>query len=50
MEYELIIIWDTGEKTITDCRTYEEAKKVEYEMKKCFGGQLSWTGIRDKRN
>lgn len=49
MEYELIIIWSTGEKTIEVCSSKEQAEEGEKNYKMAFGGQISWTGIREKR-
>ena len=44
--YELIIIWETGEKEIYSYPTRDMAEKTEREMRKVFGNQISWTGIR----
>ena len=49
MEYELIVIWCTGEKEIYGYSNKSEAETGESNMKMAFGNQVSWTGIREKR-
>ena len=49
MEYELIIIWSTGEKDIQLYSSKEKAEEAVKNYKKAFGGQISWAGIREKR-
>ncbi len=44
---ELIVIWQTGEKQIYPCDSYEAAKQAEANMRKAFGSQISWTGINE---
>ena len=44
--YELIIIWETGEKEIYSYATEEEAETSCREFKMIFGGQISWAGTR----
>lgn len=44
--YELIIIWEDGEKEIYAYRTEEKAEITGAEMKKAFGNQISWYGVR----
>lgn len=46
MKYELIIIWETGEKETYKYNSYEEAKQGADNMKMCFGKQIVWTGIK----
>lgn len=46
--YELIIIWEDGEKQTYNYDTYEEASQGVSNMKKAFGNQISWTGINRK--
>lgn len=48
MAYELVLIWDTGEKEIYEYRTEEEAIQTAVNMKKAFGNQIAWTGTRRK--
>lgn len=45
MEFELIVIWDTGEKDISPYDSFESAKKGESYMRMAFGNQISWTGM-----
>lgn len=47
--YELVIIWESGEKEVYAYRTRERAEKTASEMKKVFGNQISWTGVREGR-
>jgi len=49
MGYELIVIWETGEKNIYKCQTEEEAEKAEKGFNMAFGKQIYWTGIRRER-
>ena len=46
MKYELVVIWDDGEKEVFSYPTEAEAKEAEDGYHKAFGNQLSWTGIR----
>lgn len=46
--YELILIWETGEKETYIYNTYEEAQQGANNFKKAFGSQVSWTGIDKK--
>ena len=45
-KYELVIIWDDSEKTIYQYETEEKANRAGHEMKKAFGNQISWYGVR----
>lgn len=47
-EYELVIVWESGEREILTFKTAEEAIKAKANMEKAFGSQL-WAGIREKR-
>lgn len=49
MRYELVVIWETGEKEIYAYTTRERAEKTGSEMKKVFGNQITWTGVREVR-
>ena len=49
MKYELIIIWDTGEKATHIYNTYRKALEAEKNFKMVFGRQISWMGINEKR-
>lgn len=48
IKYELIIIWDTGEKEIHDYETYDAAKQGEENMRRAFGYQIAWAGINER--
>ena len=43
--YELIILWETGEKENHRFDTLEDAEQAERNYKMAFGNQISWTGI-----
>ena len=47
MKYELIVIWESGEKQTYLYDTYEAAKQGERGMKMANGKQISWTGINE---
>lgn len=46
MKYELVVIWETGEKEIHEYRTEEEAREASNGYEMAFGHQVSWVGIR----
>jgi hypothetical protein len=46
--FELVIIWETGEKEIYAYSTLERAERTGREMKKVFGNQINWYGTRKK--
>lgn len=46
-KYELVIIWETGEKDIFLYGSREEAEKIEKGYKIAFGRQV-WTCINEK--
>lgn len=48
-KYELIVIWDTGEKTTEQYNTEEEAREIEAGFYMAFGRQVQWTGINEVR-
>ena len=43
--FELIIIWNTGEKEVYTYDSREEAEKIEAGYKTAFGNQIQFTGI-----
>lgn len=43
--YDLIIIWDTGEKENHKYNSYEKAQEIETGFKKAFGSQIQYTCI-----
>ena len=50
MKYEVVIIWETGEKEVWAYATEEEAELSCKECKMVFGEQISWIGTRKARN
>ena len=46
MKYELVIVWETGEKEIHAYATEEEALKASKGYRTVFGNQIAWTGVR----
>lgn len=48
LKYELIIIWETGEKEIHAYNTKEKAEEIGQGMKMAFGNQVQWYGVRKK--
>jgi hypothetical protein len=46
--YELVVIWETGEKNIYPYRTEADARTGERSMRMAFGNQIAWSGIRPK--
>lgn len=46
--YELVFIWDTGEKEIAVYPTEADAEQAGRNIKKAFGNQISWWGTRPK--
>ena len=46
--YELVVIWETGEKEVYDHMTEEEAQRSLKHMQFVFGKQISWMGIRKR--
>lgn len=48
MKYELIIIWETGEKETCTYNSKEEAEKIEAGYKMAFGNQLQYTAIIER--
>lgn len=44
-KYELIVIWETGEREVHEYNNREEAKKAEQGYETAFGNQISWIGI-----
>lgn len=49
IRYELIVIWDTGEKETYDYETLEAARQGEANMRMAFGYQIAWAGINERR-
>ena len=49
MMWELVIIWDNGDKDIYEYNTEHEAENAAQGMRKAFGYQIQWAGIRRAR-
>lgn len=49
IRYELIVIWDNGDKDTYDYETLDAARQGEANMKMAFGHQIAWTGINERR-
>lgn len=48
MKYELVIIWDTGEKQTFGYDTEDKAKEIEAGYRIAFGNQIAFTCINKK--
>lgn len=48
MDYELVIVYDNGEKEIAEYRTEEQAQKAARGIKMALGNQVQWLGVRRK--
>lgn len=48
MTYELVVIWNDGQKEIHEYPTPEDAEKAGIGYKTAFGNQVSWYGVRVK--
>lgn len=46
MRYELVVIWETGEKEVHKYNSLGDAKDAENGFRMVFGNQISWTGIK----
>lgn len=44
--WELVIVWDSGEKQVFCYSTEDEAEKSGRGMKMAFGNQIQWYGTR----
>lgn len=49
MKYEVIVIWNTGEKETNTYNSLEKAEEIEKGYKMAFGRQIAYTGIREVR-
>ena len=45
-KFELIVCWDSGETSIYEYETREDAEIAEDNMMMANGDQIAWTGIR----
>lgn len=48
-KYELVIVWDSGEKEVHEYKTKEEAEKAMAGMYMAFGHHQLWCCVREKR-
>lgn len=48
LDYELVVIWDNGDKNVYEYATEEKAEEGAERMKMAFGHQIAWTGTRRK--
>lgn len=48
--YELIVIWEDGDKEVHGYTTEEEAQERARGFKMAFGNQIQWCGVRRKLN
>lgn len=48
MAYELVIVWETGEKDIFEYNSREDAEKSGNGFKVALGEQVAWYGVRRK--
>lgn len=48
MAWELVIIWDIGEKNIYEYKTEEKAEEIERGMRKALGKQIEFSCVRVK--
>lgn len=46
--YELVVVWNSGEKEVFSYKTEYLANKAKTNMEKVFGSQL-WACVREKR-
>ena len=47
--YELVIIWSDGDKAVYEYDTEQAAENGAANMRRAFGSQIEWAGIRPKR-
>lgn len=48
--YELVIIWNGGDKDITVYESEKDAQIAELNMRKAFGNQIDWSCVRRQYN
>lgn len=48
--YELVVVWETGEKDVHAYATEEEVRAAGNGYKMAFGNQISWMGTRKIAN
>lgn len=47
--WELVVIWDNSDKDIYKYNTEQEAENAAQGMRKAFGTQIQWAGVRRAR-
>lgn len=47
--FELVVIWENGDKDIYEYPTEEQALKAGANMVLALGAQVAWYGVRPKR-
>lgn len=47
--YELVIVWDNGDKDVSTYPSEEKAEKAELNMRTAFGNQIQFSCVREKR-
>lgn len=45
-KYELVIIWETGEKEVHEYESQQLAEQAQQGYSKAFGKQIEWSGVR----
>ena len=50
MKYELIVIWETGEREVFEYDSEKEAREACNDFRMIFGNQVTWAGTRLKRH
>ena len=48
MAYELVVIWETGEKEIYEYNSEDKAIEASEGMRVALGNQIAWAGVRKK--
>ena len=48
MIYELVIVWETGDKDIFEYSSRDDAEESMRGFKVAFGEQITWCGVRKK--
>lgn len=46
--FELVVVWDNGEKDVYEYATEEKAEQAGANMKMALGNQIRWYGSRRK--
>ena len=47
MTYEVVIVWETGDKEVHSYDTREQAEKIAQGYRTAFGNQVRWAGVRE---